>query len=186
MIRSAVSSLVFGFLAVSAQAEDARSELARQIEEASVTSKQAYFDTGESVRWRLYPPLIYRREMQINDCDVTALTFKVSAENFAEEPFIEITFDLNRTKIPDPSVPIGEEYAFMTGSGDEPNGSAMFEMHFLPPYEPIIWSKTSEAEVEQPVVFTLFLMEPIADETQPRSLLSLLNQYQAAYCTFSG
>ncbi len=186
MIRSAVSSLVIGFLAVSAQAEDARSELARQIEEASVTSNQPYLDTGVSFGWQLYPPLIYRREMQISDCDVTALTFKISDENSAEGPFIEITFDLNRTRIPDPSVPIGDEYAFMTGSGDEPNGSAMFEMLFLPPYEPIIWSKTSEAEFEQPAVFIRFLMEPIVDEKQPRRLLSLLNKYQAAYCTFSG
>ena len=54
MIRSAVSSLVIGFLAVSAQAEDARSELARQIEEASVTSNQRYLDTGVSVGWQLY------------------------------------------------------------------------------------------------------------------------------------
>ncbi|WP_133176184.1 hypothetical protein [Pelagivirga sediminicola] len=186
MIRSAVFFMLFGFLAVSAQADDAQSELARQIEAASVTSNQAYFDTGKSVGWTLYPPTIYCREMQVDDCDVTALTLKISAETSTQKPLGEITFDLARTKIPDPSSPNGDVYAFMTGSEDKANGSAMFDLHFLPPYEPTIWSTTSESEVERPVPFARFLMEPVADETQPRRLLSLLNQYQAAYCRFSG
>lgn len=176
----------------SAQAGDAQIALARQIEEASVTSNQAYFDTGadsnagSGVGWTLYPPLIYRREMEVNGCDVTARTVNINDQKPLEEPSVEIKFDLARTRIPDASVPIGNEFALMAGSGEEPNGTALFELYFVPPYEPLIWSNTSGVEVEQPVLFTRFLMEPVADETQPRRLLALLNQYQDEYCTFSG
>ncbi|MFV0334530.1 MAG: hypothetical protein ACK5JR_10740 [Tropicimonas sp.] len=172
--------------------DDAQSVLARQIEEASVTSNQAYFDmggnssAGSGVGGTLFSPLIYRREMKVNGCDVTARTVKIHDQNPLEEPSVEITFDLARTRIPESSALIGNEFAFMAGRGDEPNGTAVFELHFEPPYEPLIASDTAGVEIEQPVLFTRFWMEPVADETQPRRLLALLNQYQDEYCTFSG
>lgn len=178
-------SIFVGLCAASSHADDTQTALARQIEEASVTSNQSYFDTGadsnvgSGVGWTLYPPLIYRREMEVNGCDVTARTVNIHDQNPLEEPSVEITFDLARTRVPDASVPIGNEFAFM-------DGTALFELHFVPPYEPMIWSDTAGVEVEQPVLFTRFLMEPVVDETQPRRLLALLNQYQDEYCTFSG
>jgi hypothetical protein len=186
----AIFLMILFFAGFSARADDVRTTLARQIEEASVTSNQAYFDTGEDsssgVGWTLYPPLIYRREMEVSGCDVTARTVNINDQIPLEEPSVEITFDLARTLIPDASVPIGNEFAFLAGCGEEPNGTALFELHFVPPYEPLIWSNMSGVEVEQPVLFTRFLMEPVADEMQPRRLLALLNQYQDEYCTFSG
>lgn len=183
-LKTCTTALVlFGSIAT---ADNAQMDLARQIEDSSTTSNQAYFDTGESVGWTLYPPLIYRREMRIMDCDVTARTVQVNPHNATEETRIEITFDLTRTRIPEPTVPIGEDYAFLTVNGDEPNGTALFELSFLPPYEPVIWSMTSGEELQSPVRFTRFLMEPVLNEEQPRRLLALLNQYKAEYCTPSG
>lgn len=173
----------------SAQANDAQTALARQIEEASVTSNQAYFDTGHASSagsadgWTLHPPLSYRREMEVNGCEVTARTVNIHAQNAQEEPSLEITFDLARTRIPDASTPIGYEFAFMEG---EASATALFALRFVPPYEPLIWSNIDGTEIEQPVLFIQFLMEPVADETQPRHLLALLNQYKDEYCTFSG
>lgn len=172
-----------------AHADDARTALARRIQEASVTLNQAYFDTGQAPGagsgdgWSLQPPLHYRREMEVNGCDVTARTVNIHAQNLFEEPSMEITFDLTRTRIPDASAPIGDEFAFMEG---EAGGTALFALRFAPPYEPLMWSNTAGTEVEQPVLFTQFLMEPVADETHPRHLLALLNQYQDEYCRFSG
>lgn len=173
----------------SAQADEAQTALARQIEEASVTSNQAFFATGQAPSagsadgWTLHPPLNYRREMEVKGCAVTARTMNIHAQNSLEEPSIEITFDLARTRIPDASAPIGDEFAFM---GDAAGGTALFALRFVPPYEPMIWSNRDGTEVEQPVLFTQFLMEPVLDETQPRHLLALLNQYQDEYCTFLG
>ncbi|MFV0360451.1 hypothetical protein [Tropicimonas sp.] len=188
-LRFAFSMILF-FIGFDAQADDAQSVLASQIEEASVTSSQAYFYTGEissagsGVGGTLLPPLIYRREMEVNGCDVTARTVKIHDQNPLEEPSVEITFDLARTRIPDSSVPIGNEFAFVVGRGNEPNGTALLQLYFEPPYEPLIWSDTAGVEIEQPVLFIRFLMEPVANETQPRRLLALLNQYQDEYCTF--
>lgn len=183
-----VFSMILFFVGFSAQADDAQSVLARQIEEASVTSNQAYFDTGKNssagsgVGGTLFLPLIHRREMEVSGCDVTARTIYIHDQ--MEEPSVEITFDLARTRIPDSSAPIGNEFAFIAGRGGEPNGIAVFELYFEPPYKPLIWLDTAGAEVEQPALFTQFWMEPVADETQPRRLLALLNQYQDEYCTF--
>ncbi|OED46955.1 hypothetical protein AB838_16770 [Rhodobacteraceae bacterium (ex Bugula neritina AB1)] len=188
MNRRVVFPLVLFFVGFGAQADEAQSVLARQIEEASVTSNQAYFDTGagsnadSGVGWTFYPPLLYRREMQVMDCDVTARTVEINPHNATEAPSIEITFDLARTKFPEPTVPLGVEYAFVMVDGD----TALFELSFLPPYEPFIWSMTSGEELQQPVRFTRFLMEPVLNEEQPRRLLALLNQYQDKYCTLSG
>ncbi|MCK8485530.1 hypothetical protein MUY21_15965 [Aliiroseovarius sp. S2029] len=189
-LKACTAALVlFGSIAL---ADDAQTALARQIEEASVTSKQAFFDTGKTsdagsgVGWTLYPPLINRHEILVNGCDVTARMVNGHDQKSQEESFIEITFDLTRTRIPDASVPVGNEFAFMAGSWDESYGTALIELHFIPPYEPLIWSNIAGVEVEQPVRFTRFLMEPVFNEEQPRRLLALLNQYKAEYCAPSG
>lgn len=182
------SSIIVLLAGFGAWANEPQSVLARQIEEASVTSNQTDVDTGadsnvgSGVGWTLYPPLISlisRREMEVNGCDVTARTVYIHDQNPLEKPSIEITFDLARTRLPEASVPIGNEFGFL-------HGTAMFALYFVPPYEPMIWSVTKGVEFEQPVSFTRFLMEPVADETQPRRLLALLNQYQNEYCRFSG
>lgn len=182
----ALCSASLGLFVTISAAEDSQALLARQIEEASTTSNQAYFYTGESIGRELYPPLIYRRVMQVQGCNVTARTIDINLQNATEKTRIEITFDLTRTRIPDSTVPIGDEYAFMIAKEDEQYGTALFELRFLPPYEPIIWSKVSGRKVEQPVSFTRFLMEPVPNEDQPRRLLALLNQYKSKYCMLFG
>ncbi len=124
--------------------------------------------------------------MGMNGCEVTARALKIDAQTSTEQPFVEIKFDLGRTWLPDASVPIGDEFAFGMGNGDTTYGSAMFELHFIPPYEPTIWSSVSGKEVGRRVLFTRFIMEPVAGETQPRRLLTLLNKYQDEYCNFIG
>lgn len=181
--------LILGF---SVQADNTQMELALQIEEMALTPNQSVSDVGEDpngtsgVGFTLYPPIIHRNEMKVNGCDVILRVASIHDQNLWGDPFIEITFDLARTRIPDASVTIGNEFSFVAGSGDDPNSRAMFELYFLTPYEPLLWSKTSIGEGEQPVSFTRFTMDPVADETQPRRLLALLNKYQDEYCTFSG
>lgn len=174
------------------QADNTQLELALQIEETALTPNQTIPDAGDDpsktsgVGFTLYPPIIHRREMKVSGCEVMVRTVNIHPQNPQEDPFIQIIFDLTLTRIPDASVAIGNEFVFLAGAGDDPNGSAMFELHFLHPYEPLLWSKTSIGEVEQPVSYTRFTMDPVADETQPRRLLALLNKYQAEYCTLSG
>jgi hypothetical protein len=45
---------------------------------------------------------------------------QVNPHNAAEEPSIEITFDLTHTRVPEPAIPIEEIYAFAMVDGDEP------------------------------------------------------------------
>lgn len=188
VLKSVLFCLLFlGLFMAKAGADDAQTSLARQIEEASVTSNQAFFDIGENTGWVLYEPPQYRREMQVHGCEITARTVALNTRNSTEEIITKITFDLSRTRIPDPSVSIGEDYAFMTTAEDESYGFAMLSLNFLPPYEPMLWSiLSSKGEVEQPVSFIRFFMEPVLDEDQPRRLLALLNRYKSEYCEFSG
>lgn len=184
VLKSVLFCLLFlGLFTAKAGADDAQTSLARQIEEASVTSNQAFFDTGEDTGWVLYEPPKYRREMQVHGCEITARTVALNTRNSTEEIITKITFDLSRTRIPDPSVSIGEDYAFMTTAEDESYGFAMLSLNFLPPYEPIFWSSI---QAELPVSFIEFLMHPVLDEDQPRRLLALLNRYKSEYCEFSG
>ena len=123
--------------------------------------------------------------MEVNGCDVTARTIKNHFHDpmeDMEEPYIEITFDLARTRIPDASVPIGNGFWFMNEIAE-----AAFDLYFVPPYQPMLWSKTAAGvEVEQPLLVTWYRIELVADEAQTRRLLALLNQYQDEYCTFFG
>lgn len=173
-------------LAANAYADDTQNLLSRQIEDASKTSSQAFFGASEGVGWSVYTPLLYRREMQVTGCDITLITTMIDTNNATSEPSAKITFDLARAQIPSPAISIGTEYAFMLADGDAPYGTALFNIRFVPPYEPIIWSMTLGQELEQPVTFTQFSMTPVSDEAQPRRLLTLLTQYQAEYCNFVG
>ena len=175
--------------AFSVQSEEARETLARQIETASVTESKAFGDKP-GVGWTLYPPLLiaptYRHEMQVAECTVTARTVEIDAQTSAERPIVEIAFDLARTWVPEPSMAVSDKYVFAKiGEVGAQYNIAVFELHFVPPYQPTMVSNTSGTAIAEPVALTRFWMEQLPDETQPRRLLGLLAKYQAEYCTFS-
>lgn len=185
MINIKVCAVMSVLCATTAFAEDDRLDLARQIEHTSKTTDQALPENTKGAGWVLYPPLNANiREMDVDGCYITARTVPIGFD----DPISEITFDLTRTQIPDPTVPIGSEYAFRPANDENQSGTASITLWFLPPYKPSMYSVKfiGEGKIEQPVTFLRFLMQPVSDEEQPRRLLALLNQYQSAYCTYTG
>ncbi|KIC35658.1 hypothetical protein RA27_22750 [Ruegeria sp. ANG-R] len=171
--------------ATTAFAEDDQLDLARQIEDASRTTDHPSSESSKGAGWSIYPPLFAdMHEMEVSNCNITARTISIGV---VEDPNSEITFDLNRTQIPDPTVPIGSEYVF-TPVKDNKSAMTSITFRFFHPYKPVMRSKKfiGEGKIEQPVTFLQFLMQPVSDEEQPRRLLALLNQYQSAYCTYTG
>lgn len=171
------SSIVIASLsAIPAFGDSNRTALAREIEELSLTTNQALFDTGDGVGWTLYPPIIRRRFLTINNCLVTNQVVRITAEN-QEDILFKIEFDLSLALLPDASSVNGEAFAYL-------HPTAIFDINFRPPYQPVFQDDPNGKNLQNHVTVVRVLMEPIEDDRQPRQLLSALKRYQQEYCVF--
>lgn len=192
MIPNKVLALVLvlvGSATFAENTQDAENQylLAGEIERVSTTSQQAFSNTEIGSLSEHNPSRIFRQEMRVQSCEITARRTSVDERSGIEEILTEITFDLSRTLVPSPTVSLGEELSFEADIDESSKGIAMFELHFLPPYTPISRTQPSSiVEIERAVSSVLFSMGSISDETQARQLLALLTQYQTEFCTFAG
>ncbi len=163
-------------------ADNAQSDLARQIEAASTTSNLADFEADADHAQARGSAPIYRREMSVAGCDVTVRGVQINPHNATEELVFKLPFDLGRTQFPEPTVPVGPEFVFVMTDSDKPSADAAFRLTFVPPYRAVSWSEIAGEGTEIPFKSAMYFMSPVSGEDQPRRLLALLKQYQAQYC----
>lgn len=162
-----------------AQADDAQSLLARQIERESETI--AVFGDDPSDKANYYLFLNLRKYMLISGCAVTA---EIEKNSHKGERVYGLTFDLARTRLPDPNDDNSQQWGVLDLGEHGKQGVIWFD--FLAPYTPPPHGDLPERWSTAPVQRYNFVMEEMVDDEQPRRLLALLNLYQDEYCTFSG
>lgn len=161
--------VLFGSIAV---ADNAQTDLARQIEETSQTSKS--FGTAHA-GWT------YQHFITVGDCIIAAETV-VSAPGRPNSTW-GIDIDLTRTRLPEPTA---SEQGFMLVGQEDSMGAIIF-LDFVPPYRPSTRGNQIGGNLPHgPTSSYRFILEGISDNEQPHRLLTLLYQYQAKYCTPSG
>jgi len=164
--------------AIPAQAQEAQETLAREIE---ATSKTVYL-LEPSTFFRT--SFGFRRALVVDECDITAETHETGPNG---ETTYGLTFDLHRTRVPDPDEP--ENPFFAVHDLDETEDEdriGIIRFAFVPPHAPRFHGQLPEGWSDEPVAQMNFWMEPLADGQDPRRLLALLLRYQAEYCTLAG
>jgi len=161
-----------------AHAQEAQETLAREIEGASTTVR--LLDSTSFFRL----PFGFRRSLVVDDCDITAETRETGPDG---EKTYGLTFDLYRTRVPDPDEEENPLFAVEDSSeaGDE-GRIAVIRFVFVPPHAPRYHGEFPQDWSTAPVAQKNFWMEPLAEGQEPRQLLTLLRRYQAEYCTLGG